>query len=130
MGPLSRAFNRMTSQIERQRDELVEANRQLEERRRFTEAVLAGVSAGVIGLDEQARINLPNRSASELLAVDLVDAHRPSPIAEIVPEMAPLVEAAAAAPVLDRRSRRSISSAARETRTLLVRIVAESWPRA
>ena len=44
--------------------ELIEANRQLDERRRFTETVLTGVSAGVIGLDRDGRINLPNRSAS------------------------------------------------------------------
>ena len=35
----------------------------------FTEAVLEGVSAGVIGLDERGRINLPNMSASELLGM-------------------------------------------------------------
>jgi two-component system nitrogen regulation sensor histidine kinase NtrY len=53
IGVLSQAFNRMTQQIESQRNELIDANRQLEERRRFMEVVLAGVSAGVIGLDEQ-----------------------------------------------------------------------------
>ena len=68
---LSRAFNRMTNQIESQQLELKEANRQLDERRRFTETVLTGVSAGVIGLDRYGRVNLPNRSASSLLGVDL-----------------------------------------------------------
>ncbi len=48
---LSRAFNRMTDQIQSQQQELIEANKQLDERRRFTETVLTGVSAGVIGLD-------------------------------------------------------------------------------
>jgi len=48
---LSRAFNRMTNQLQSQQSELIEANRQLDQRRRFTETVLAGVSAGVIGLD-------------------------------------------------------------------------------
>ena len=48
---LSRAFNRMTAQLAAQRTELMEVNNQLDERRRFTETVLAGVSAGVIGLD-------------------------------------------------------------------------------
>ncbi len=43
----------MTHQLETQRADLIEANRQLDLRRRFTEAVLAGVSAGVIGLDPQ-----------------------------------------------------------------------------
>ena len=68
---LGRAFNRMTSQLQSQQTGLLLANRDLDERRRFTEAVLSGVSAGVIGLDAQATINLPNRSASELLGLDL-----------------------------------------------------------
>jgi hypothetical protein len=46
---LSRAFNRMTYQIQSQQRELIEANRQLDERRRFTETVLTGVSAGSSG---------------------------------------------------------------------------------
>jgi len=66
-GSLSRAFNRMTHQLQTQQSELIEANRQLDQRRRFTETVLAGVSAGVIGLDQHGRINLPNRSSSLLL---------------------------------------------------------------
>ena len=67
LSSLSRAFNRMTNQIESQQRELREANRQLDERRRFTETVLTGVSAGVIGLDRDGRVYLPNRSASALL---------------------------------------------------------------
>ena len=67
-GSLSRAFNRMTHQLETQQTELIEANRQLDQRRRFTETVLSGVSAGVIGLDQEGRINLPNRSASAAAA--------------------------------------------------------------
>lgn len=70
---LSRAFNRMTDQLEGQRAELVEANRQLDERRRFTETVLLGVSAGVLGLDPEGRIFLPNRSALELLSCEFTD---------------------------------------------------------
>ena len=60
---LSRAFNRMTGQLEAQRNDLVEANHQLDQRRQFTEAVLSGVSAGVIGLDAEGRINHANRAA-------------------------------------------------------------------
>ena len=73
LGLLSRAFNRMTDQLEGQRHELVQANRQLDERRHFIETVLAGVSAGVIGLDENGRINLANKSANLLLSVDLAE---------------------------------------------------------
>lgn len=92
LGSLSRAFNRMTSQLEDQRRELIEANRQVEARRNFIETVLAGVSAGVIGLDAEARINFPNRTASKLVGSDLY-AMIGHPMAEIVPEMAALLEA-------------------------------------
>ena len=64
---LSRAFNRMTAQLDGQRRELIQANQQLDERSRFTETVLAGVSAGVIGTDAARRIVLPNRAAQDLL---------------------------------------------------------------
>ncbi|MDP6884323.1 MAG: PAS domain-containing sensor histidine kinase, partial [Rhodospirillales bacterium] len=92
IGILSRAFNRMTSQIDTQQKGLVEANRQLGERSRFTETVLAGVSAGVIGLDDRGRVHLPNRSASELLATDLADAIG-TDLVTVVPEMAQLLDA-------------------------------------
>lgn len=65
---LGRAFNRMTEQLQTQRTELIEANRRLDERRRFTEAVLSGVSAGVIALDRTKRITLFNRSSINILA--------------------------------------------------------------
>jgi two-component system nitrogen regulation sensor histidine kinase NtrY len=68
VGMLGRAFNRMTEQLQSQRTELIEANRRLDERRRFTEAVLFGVSAGVIALDKHKRINLFNRSSSTILS--------------------------------------------------------------
>ena len=70
VGVLAGSFNRMTSQLERQRRELLNANRQLEERRRFIEAVLSGVSSGVISLDREGQVVLPNRAACELLQVD------------------------------------------------------------
>ena len=63
---LGRTFNRMTNQLQEQRDELVTANIQLDQRRRFTETVLAGVSSGIIGLDENGIITLVNTSAAEL----------------------------------------------------------------
>ena len=64
---LSRAFNRMTGQVERQRNALLEANSELDLRRRFTEAVLSGVTAGVVGFDPQGRVDLMNAAAREFL---------------------------------------------------------------
>lgn len=68
LSTLSRTFNRMTEQLEAQRAELILANRSLDERRRFSEAVLAGVSAGVIALDSAKGITLFSRSASSILS--------------------------------------------------------------
>ncbi len=93
LGMLSRAFNRMTSQIKAQRDELVAANRAMDERRRFTEAVLSGVSSGVLGLDLAGTITLPNRSATQLLEMsesELVG----RPLIDVLPEAAGVLEAA------------------------------------
>lgn len=67
LATLSRAFNRMTEQLEAQRSDLIFANRSLDERRRFSEAVLAGVSAGVIALDSAKNITLFSRSALSIL---------------------------------------------------------------
>src|SRR5437016_1989315 len=120
---LSRAFNRMTYQIQSQQDELIEANRQLDERRRFTETVLTGVTAGVIGLDRGGRIHLPNRSASALLGVDL-DLLIGEDLADIAPEMADLLEQSARRP--DRLAQAQVQLVGdNSTRTLLVRIAAE-----
>ena len=96
LSSLSRAFNRMTYQIQSQQRELIEANRELDERRRFTETVLTGVSAGVIGLDRGGRVYLPNRSASALLGIDL-DRAIGEDLAELAPEMAELLERGGAA---------------------------------
>lgn len=70
LGTLGRAFNRMTKQLSLQQDQLMQVNRKLDIRRRFTEAVLSGVSAGVIGLDSKGAINLPNRAACEFLGAE------------------------------------------------------------
>ena len=123
LASLSRAFNRMTYQIESQQRELREANRQLDERRRFTETVLTGVSAGVIGLDRLGRVNLPNRSASSLLWVDLEQAIGQD-LAEVAPDMAGLLHEVERRP--DRLAQSQVQLVTgNSTRTLLVRIAAE-----
>jgi two-component system nitrogen regulation sensor histidine kinase NtrY len=120
---LSRAFNRMTNQLSAQRAELMDAYSQIDERRRFTEAVLSGVSAGVIGLDAQGRIELPNRAATELLGIDLMGVIGLG-LCDLVPEMRPLLTECMA------RSDRPLTGeiqtgSARKRRTLLVRIAPE-----
>lgn len=68
IGLLNRAFNRMTAQLEKQRQALISANRQIDDRRAFMEAVLQSVTAGVISVDKDFRILLINDSAEALLA--------------------------------------------------------------
>jgi two-component system, NtrC family, nitrogen regulation sensor histidine kinase NtrY len=120
---LSRAFNRMTGQLAAQRTELMEVYRQIDERRRFTETVLSGVSAGVIGLDAKERIELPNKAADELLGIDLL-AETGRPLAEVVPEFVPLLEAASDAPERARTAEIQIGSSS-SRRTLIARIGAD-----
>ena len=57
---LGTSFNRMLDELSSSREQLVQANHQLDARREFTEAVLGGVSSGVIGMDRNTKITLPN----------------------------------------------------------------------
>ncbi len=90
---LGRAFNIMTAQLKKQHDELLRTNRAMDARRRFTEAVLAGVTPGVIGLDEAGAIRLANTSASKLLDKENAELIGKK-LSDIVPEFAPLIEKA------------------------------------
>ncbi|MDZ3837271.1 MAG: PAS domain-containing sensor histidine kinase [Rhodospirillales bacterium] len=123
IGTLSRAFNRMTSQLQTQQEGLVLANQVLDERRRFTEAVLTGVSAGVIGLDAQGVIELPNRSALELLGISL-DSAIGRPLVDVVPEMADLMAEAIGRPERQAEAEVKLLLAERAC-TFIARIVAE-----
>ena len=84
---LSETFNTMTAELKTQRDALVQANEQLLERRLFMEAVLSGVSAGVIGLDRERVITLANTSAESLLNV-ASESFAGKPLRDVVPEFA------------------------------------------
>ena len=122
IGTLARAFNLMTGDLQSQQGELLEANRQLDYRNRFIEAVLGGVSAGVVGLDRAGVITLPNRSACELLSVK-PDEIRGRNLVDVVPKMGELLVEARRR----RRSQRTITLAGSDgtARHLLVRIVAQ-----
>ena len=90
---LSRTFNKMTQELRAQRDELVDTNAILEDRRRFIETVLSGVTAGVIGLDKKGIITLANPSSQDLLGTARKSITGKS-IKNAVPELSKLFERA------------------------------------
>jgi len=86
---LGETFNTMTQELRTQRDDLMRARDVIDSRRRFTEAVLAGASAGIIGVDAEGEISILNRSAEKLIAqteADLVGHN----LVEVMPELEPL----------------------------------------
>ncbi|HEX3700500.1 MAG TPA: PAS domain-containing sensor histidine kinase [Phenylobacterium sp.] len=90
---LSRAFNSMTHDLQAQQEALRRASLEAEERRQFIETVLAGVSAGVVGLDGRGRISAANLQAVQLLALP-GDHGRGRKLADVAPEFAEVTEKA------------------------------------
>ena len=87
---LTRAFNRMTEQLERQTGTLVSVNEQLETRRSFIEAVLSGVSSAVVSVDADHRILLAN-AAAERLICQSAECLTGRPLADVAPELVRLL---------------------------------------
>jgi len=120
---LGRSFNRMTRRLADQQSDLRRVNTQLDERRRFTETVLGGVSSGVIGLDPLGCVTLPNKSASVLLGVDLTEMIG-RPIADLVPEFVAFIDEIRQSRQKSVQREVQISKSGR-TQTFLVRLSAE-----
>jgi len=93
LAQLGETFNNMTQELRTQHDDIVRARDLIDSRRRFTEAVLAGASAGVIGVKADGRITILNRSAERLIARAESDALG-QPLAEVAPELAEIFLAA------------------------------------
>jgi two-component system nitrogen regulation sensor histidine kinase NtrY len=90
LGQLGKTFNRMTHDLRTQRDDLVNARDVIDSRRRFGEAVLAGASAGIIGVDHEGKISILNRSAEQLIGSPGADLTG-TPLLEVVPELSELI---------------------------------------
>jgi two-component system, NtrC family, nitrogen regulation sensor histidine kinase NtrY len=87
LAQLGQTFNKMTQELRTQHEDIVRARDLIDSRRRFTEAVLSGASAGVIGLNAEGRITILNRSAERLLGRAESEALG-RPLREIAPELA------------------------------------------
>ncbi|MCI9865460.1 PAS domain-containing sensor histidine kinase [Rhizobium skierniewicense] len=123
VGRLARTFNKMISEIRSQQDEIIEAKDDIDNRRRFIEAVLSGVTAAVIGVDEHRNITIANPSAEEFLAVPS-DRLVGSPLVEVAPEIEQVVTEATASARMDFRKQINIIRRGKE-RTLNVQVTRE-----
>ncbi len=124
LGALSQTFNRMTSQLQQQRSALVAANEQLDGRRRFSEAVLSGVSAGVLGLTPRGIVTLANQSAELLLGAP--EQHLTGrALADIAADMGKLLDIARSDPTGMAIGPVVLAQGEGVQRTLMVQITAE-----
>src|SRR5690606_32454675 len=89
---LGETFNRMTHELRTQRDDIMRARDVIDSRRRFTEAVLAGASAGVIGVDGRGCDSILNRSAEKLVGRTENEVLG-RPLDEVFPERADIITA-------------------------------------
>ncbi len=88
---LGLAFNAMTEDLARQRNKLLAANEQIDQRRRFTEAVLGAVSAGVLSVAPSGTIMLANARICNILGVRKEELEGVD-IAIAIPDFATLVQ--------------------------------------
>jgi two-component system nitrogen regulation sensor histidine kinase NtrY len=90
---LGETFNNMTQELRTQHEDIIRARDLIDSRRRFTEAVLAGASAGVIGVNADGRVSILNRSAERLVSRTESEALG-LPLASVAPELAEIFQIA------------------------------------
>ena len=94
---LVESFNKMTKDLRENRERLVQAGADLEERRLQLEAVLANIGTGVIAIDNSGEVTTWNQAAARLLKIDAQSALGKSYKEALKGEAAPLAEAIAQA---------------------------------
>lgn len=124
MFDLSSRFNRMTSQLRSQHGALLSANDTIDQRRQFTEAVLEGVSAGIVGLDPDGCITIVNASAASMFEVK-AEKIIGKPIGEVVPALSEFVVSAMHSQREQNQEQVEIKSKFGEERTYQARITRE-----
>ncbi len=123
VGSLSRTFNKMISEIRSQRDEILEAKDEVDDRRRFIEAVLSGVTAAVIGVDADRHITIVNPSAEAFLGIS-AEGLLGKTLQEVAPEIDHVMTEATARSRNDFRKQVNLMRGGKE-RTLSVQVTRE-----
>ena len=123
LSQLGATFNKMTQELRTQRNDIMRARDLVDSRRRFTEAVLAGASAGVIGVDADGRVSILNRSAEKLIGSGEAEALG-HPLEDIVPELKHLVDPARSGGQRLVQGQTTIHRSGRD-RTVSVRVTSE-----
>lgn len=123
VGNLSRTFNKMIAEIRAQQGQILDAKDEMDHRRRFIEAVLSGVTAAVIGVEEGGRLTIANSSAEQMFGRNsgsLVGAR----LADVAPEVDEVLQEATHRYRNDHRRQINIMRGGTE-RTLNVQVTRE-----
>lgn len=123
VGHLSRTFNKMIAEIRAQQGQIIDAKDEMDQRRRFIEAVLSGVTAAVIGVEEGGRLTIANSSA-ELLFGRTSGTLLGARLSEVSPEVDAVLQEAAHRYRNDHRRQINIMRGGTE-RTLNVQVTRE-----
>jgi two-component system nitrogen regulation sensor histidine kinase NtrY len=123
VGSLGATFNEMTSQLRSQRDELISTSEQMDRRRLFTEAVLSGVTAGVVGTSAEGVVTIANRTVLEWLGVKEEEV-RGKMVTVLIPQLGPVISVALRDGRPEHRDQIALLRNGRE-RTVNVRVTTE-----
>ena len=99
LGLLVQSFNKMAMDLENSqmglqqaKDRLERQNAELESKGRYVQAVLDNITAGVISLDAQGRINTFNKAAENILGIPLSNVLMQSPVTLLQGDFALMVQ--------------------------------------
>ncbi len=121
---LNETFNVMLSELRTQQSELLTAKELMDQRAKFIEAVLSGVSAAVIGVDPEGHVTIANRSATPIIGITPEHAKTKQNLVDCAPDLADVFNRALSSNRNQYHEQISIMRSGRE-RTLNVQVTAE-----
>ena len=89
---LSKVFNRMTNRLKNQRNKLLENNKTVEHQRQFLEAIVSGVSGGIISINKEDKIEIINNAAKLILKLKNNKNFVDQKISKVINEFNPIIK--------------------------------------